>query len=329
MSDTALAGRCRERAKHWSLGAIAGSEAEQRAALVERFLPRVDSLPQRPVILRILAGGVEGSQRFTIRNDGISMSNGHGTRFVQINHLRWERLPRSVYVANCGPTRLFPGSIDFSTAHVRAMGRGRWGQIRFHADPDSFYVRFEHGPGGSCGFDLTVAFQANGYTLPTRFSEPWTVAWYTWDPDSDTIDTPEGWAAIIAREPADRVKSNDLSFRCDQEPYSARYYPPSPKLNELGQRDYYAMVATSQWELPEGRYEVHAHHDDGVRVFIDDNLVLDAWGDGASAQVAGVSLEKGKHRLRVEYYEIGRSAYLSWALRRRPESGEEQPSLEE
>jgi hypothetical protein len=43
--------------------------------------------------------------------------------------------------------------------------------------------------------------------------------------------------------------------------------------------------------------------DDGVRLFIDDVLVLDAWQDGARSVDVEVTLGRGNRRLRVEYYE--------------------------
>jgi uncharacterized protein YraI len=53
-----------------------------------------------------------------------------------------------------------------------------------------------------------------------------------------------------------------------------------------------------------GLYRFHAVMDDGARVYVDGNLVIDQWHDGPSREVTGdVQLAAGNHDLRVEYYE--------------------------
>lgn len=56
--------------------------------------------------------------------------------------------------------------------------------------------------------------------------------------------------------------------------------------------------------------------DDGARLWIDDQLVIDAWQDQAPTEhAAAVALAPGLHDLRLEYYENGGGAVcqLSWA----------------
>ncbi len=51
-------------------------------------------------------------------------------------------------------------------------------------------------------------------------------------------------------------------------------------------------------------YVFEATSDDGVRVYVDDTLVLRGWGDGYGEQRSGVySIGEGQHHVRVEYYE--------------------------
>jgi hypothetical protein len=53
-----------------------------------------------------------------------------------------------------------------------------------------------------------------------------------------------------------------------------------------------------------GIYRFHVRMDDGVRLWVDDRLVIDAWSDGAARDVIGeLTLGSGNHNLRVEYYE--------------------------
>ncbi len=64
-----------------------------------------------------------------------------------------------------------------------------------------------------------------------------------------------------------------------------------------------------------GEYRFRAIVDDGVRLWVDDTLVVDQWQDGARREVIGdATLKAGDHSLRVEYYDRGGQALLqvSW-----------------
>jgi hypothetical protein len=52
-----------------------------------------------------------------------------------------------------------------------------------------------------------------------------------------------------------------------------------------------------------GDYSFHADHDDGVRVYIDGQLIIDAWWDGNGGHDGGRNLSQGYHQVKVEYYE--------------------------
>ena len=54
-----------------------------------------------------------------------------------------------------------------------------------------------------------------------------------------------------------------------------------------------------------GTYRVTARSDDGIRVYVDNTLVVDAWYDRAPDPpiVAEINITQGEHALRVEYYE--------------------------
>ncbi|MDH5314931.1 MAG: PA14 domain-containing protein, partial [Gemmatimonadota bacterium] len=55
--------------------------------------------------------------------------------------------------------------------------------------------------------------------------------------------------------------------------------------------------------LPEGNYEVVAISDDGIRVWVDGVLMIDRWAAHESI-VDRIPLASGRHRLRVEYYQV-------------------------
>jgi hypothetical protein len=59
-----------------------------------------------------------------------------------------------------------------------------------------------------------------------------------------------------------------------------------------------------------GNYRFHATMDDGMRVYLDDSLLIDEWRNGSSREITrDIYVGEGTHRLRVEYFEDG-----NWAI---------------
>ncbi len=68
-------------------------------------------------------------------------------------------------------------------------------------------------------------------------------------------------------------------------------------------------MRTLAWD--EGLYRFYVSVDDGVRLYVDDVLVIDSWSDGSWREVSGeLWLSSGNHTLRVEYYEYTGDAVI-------------------
>lgn len=97
---------------------------------------------------------------------------------------------------------------------------------------------------------------------------------------------------------------------------------PAPELP----KDDFSARWTRTIYFSAGTYRFHAVVDDGVRLWVDDQSILDAWYDSRSRELtADYPLGKGFHSLKVEYYEhsggarirvwwdrIGTPSYLDW-----------------
>jgi PKD repeat protein len=71
-------------------------------------------------------------------------------------------------------------------------------------------------------------------------------------------------------------------------------------------------------DLERGDYRLRVHADDGVRVWVDNSLVIDQWRDGDTGVMEiERKLSSGRHQLRVEYYERGGNAFIGLAIDRR------------
>jgi uncharacterized protein YgiM (DUF1202 family) len=80
--------------------------------------------------------------------------------------------------------------------------------------------------------------------------------------------------------------------------------------------DDFSVRWTRDLSLSPATYRFYANVDDGVRLWIDGELVIDAWQDGASTTYTpDVVLDDGEHHVVMEYYEhTGNAvAQLTWA----------------
>lgn len=68
--------------------------------------------------------------------------------------------------------------------------------------------------------------------------------------------------------------------------------------------DRFSVRWTSYQYLDAGTYTFHATSDDGVRVWVDEHLIIDQWHDHpATTYSAAKALSTGYHSLRIEHYE--------------------------
>ncbi len=68
--------------------------------------------------------------------------------------------------------------------------------------------------------------------------------------------------------------------------------------------DLFSVRWMRQQHFDSGTYRFHAVMDDGMRIFVDDQLIIDEWRDGSAREVTrDVYLGYGTRTLRVEYYE--------------------------
>lgn len=138
----------------------------------------------------------------------------------------------------------------------------------------------------------------------------WLVRAFTWDEKSAGPEYPLlGYG--LWREQADAVEpvsltSLDLPFG---------YAGPSsvqPAL-KIDARDRFGLIAEGSIDLPPGRWRVRTRSDDGIRVAINDELLIERWDihgpteDAAEFEVA----EAGPSRIGLEYFENAGYATLS------------------
>lgn len=85
---------------------------------------------------------------------------------------------------------------------------------------------------------------------------------------------------------------------------------PAPNLPA----DNFSVRWTRALNFNAGTYRFRALADDGLRLWVDDQPVLDDWRDGGAGEVTGdIALAQGAHTVRVEFYEAyGLASFKLW-----------------
>lgn len=129
----------------------------------------------------------------------------------------------------------------------------------------------------------------------TKFYVPiaWDVKWFKWDETNDPRTKEAEFKALIAGTPIKSEKKDKLEYTW----YGA--------IGEGLPADHFATLAEGTLEIPKGDYELQVTTDDGARVWVDDKLVIaDAWKYQGPTRYSAKLALGGKHRIRVEHFEI-------------------------
>jgi nitrous oxidase accessory protein NosD len=154
--------------------------------------------------------------------------------------------------------------------------------------------------GQSVAAGVPYAFGYRRFFVPA----PWRVRYYTFEDASRPDRAPEAFARVLSGTPV-KTEARD---RLD--------YMSGGAIAEGLPRDRVAVIAEAEIDLPPGAYLVRTISDDGVRVWMDEERIVDRWTPHESA-IDTVPITGGKRRFKVEYYEIGGFAELRFEILRR------------
>jgi hypothetical protein len=140
----------------------------------------------------------------------------------------------------------------------------------------------------------------------TRWFMPidWRVRYYAFDEQSTPDAHPDAFARTLAGSALKEERLDRLDFMSGR------------SITEGVPADRVAIVAEGTVDLPPGRYSLRTISDDGLRVWVDDDPVIDHWTPHESAlDVAPIGA--GRRHLKVEYFELGGFAELRLEILRR------------
>lgn len=130
----------------------------------------------------------------------------------------------------------------------------------------------------------------------------WKIDWFAVPEDS--LENPAAWQAIREKPPI--VSQNAASIDFDAGNGAPRAGVPA---------DHFGMTAVCTIELEAGEFEFRTVADDGVRVWIDDVLVIDDWHRHPSTETtARTKITRGRHTLVVHYVETVGNSQLEFSI---------------
>jgi len=144
---------------------------------------------------------------------------------------------------------------------------------------------------------------AFGYS---RFFVPiaWQLKFFRYDDADDPVKAPAAFAALLQGPPIKTTTANRLDY-------------VSGRVIEDGvPADRFALQAEGTATLPPGDYRLRVISDDGVRVWMDDRLILDEWTPHES-RVGEAAIRGGRRHFRVQYYDVRGFAELRFDIQRK------------
>ena len=121
----------------------------------------------------------------------------------------------------------------------------------------------------------------------------WDVKVFAWTDSTHPVSAPDAFRELLRGERTAPVVTQRVS--------QLDYMWYRPRIAGWPQ-DKYGVAASTAVNLPAGNYRLRTISDDGIRVFVDGNLVLEDWSVHES-RVKEVPLTGGRHEIRVEYFQ--------------------------
>jgi hypothetical protein len=176
-------------------------------------------------------------------------------------------------------------------------------------------------PGSVFDHDVTLEYRGGAVVSPrgaktpagqpytfhyTKFFAPidWHVRFFEYTDAADPVKQPAAFSRLLAGTPLKEVTRDRLDYM------SGRSFEDG-----VG-RDRFAFTAEGSVDLPPGDYTVTVISDDGVKIWVDGQLVLDDWTVHES-KVEKLALSGGKRHIKVQYFEGDGFAEMRFDVQRK------------
>lgn len=161
------------------------------------------------------------------------------------------------------------------------------------AEAVNLKIRYK-GPAFTDQFGVFHPANDASFVFAYREYEPalnWSVQWFTYTEASDPIANYPAFKALSQKTPIKTETTPALAWRWWAGPFQG------------GPDDRFATFAQSKIEAPAGEYRLIVTSDDGIRVFVDGNMVIDHWDIHEPAVDEAVINLNGSHTISVEHFD--------------------------
>ena len=139
----------------------------------------------------------------------------------------------------------------------------------------------------------------------------WSVNWYAWDSTRNPVKNQDMIYENAENEPVMQQETKELNYA-----WWGGLTIQDKKIEQ------FQTMAWSEVKLEGGKYELAVTWDDAVRVFVDNELIVDEWNpskykfDESPNKRVRLELKPGMHEMRVQHVELGGFATLSVKLKK-------------
>lgn len=137
------------------------------------------------------------------------------------------------------------------------------------------------------------------------FDQPfnWQVKWVAYDESSDPLTNFEAFAALRKQIPLHVQSTPQLAWRWWGAPH------------EKVPADKFATFATAAVSVPAGKYRLTTTSDDGLKLYVDGNLLIDHWDihEPAVDEVV-IDLHAGEHLFEIYHFDAGGLATIDFRM---------------
>ena len=132
----------------------------------------------------------------------------------------------------------------------------------------------------------------------------WTVRFYEYNESTHPLSNYEAFRQLKENKPDAEEQVNELAY--------AWWKRPAPRIDA----DQFATFASTTFEITPGKYRVSITSDDGLRFYVDGQLVIGHWDIHEPETDEAVLELSGRHTFEIEHFDAGGFATLSFHMQR-------------
>lgn len=185
-------------------------------------------------------------------------------------------------------------AFNVANARVEQIEFGWYGDVRYEYSTDVIQLGMGHVPAGGTSFKFRIVSDPHQRSPENRLPEwagEWDTAFFAFDKDRDGL--PPDMAKVEAQGAVAREQVADLS----------QLNPKASEQIEAVLAEPFALTGVRRFQVEGGRYQIRTIADAGVRVFVDDKMVIDSWKlQPSTLTEKEVVLQPGTRTMRIEYF---------------------------